>query len=304
LKKTIHITKKFTFSGHNTAVYALCNGPDETSFISGSGDKYIAQWNLFNGTQEKFSAKLPSPVFSLLPMYNFNQVWVGTGNGHIHVLDLKKREEIHAFKFHSIQVFDMKYSEKLGLVFSCGGDGTVSCYDAQQLKHLHSQKFSDVKIRSIEFYGDSLLLAEGSGKTIVVNPHDLSVEHEFVSHKLATNCYFADESNGLLYSGGRDAHLNLWDIKNNYFLLKSLPAHNYAIYRIVDVPRYGIIATASRDKTIKLWEKDTLQIVQRIGKESHEGHSFSVNAMIWNEGMRTLVSAGDDRTIISWEIRD
>ncbi len=303
MSNEIQITKKFTFSGHNTAIFALCNGPDEHTFISGSGDKYVAQWNLHNGQQEKFSAKMPAAVYSLLPIYEAGQLWVGTGNGHVHVLDLKKREEIHVFKFHTAQVFDMKYSSGSGLAYSCGGDGNVCCYDVSKLNHVHTQKFSEVKIRSIEFYRDKLFLAEGSGKTLVVNAKDLSLEHEFQSHRLATNCYLVSDQDGLLYSGGRDAHLNVWDIKNNYYPVKSLPAHNFAIYRIVDMEPYGIIATASRDKTIKLWDKETLNIMQRIAKENLDGHNFSVNALIWNAEERTLISGGDDKTIISWQIR-
>jgi WD40 repeat protein len=299
----INIQKTFTFKGHNAAIYCLCHGTTENTFISGSGDKYIAEWNFLTGEQNKFSAKLPSPVFCLLPLYHLGQLWVGTGNGHLHVIDIHKKEEIHTFRFHKAQIFDLKYSEKTTLVYSSGGDGVINVYDPVELKHTALSKISDKKIRSIEFYKDDLLLAEGSGKTIVLNASTLQLKHEFISHKLATNCYLPVESSSLLYSGGRDAHLNLWDVKNNFHLIKSVPAHNFAIYKILQLNPHEIVATASRDKTIKLWDLNSLQVIERINREKFDGHAFSVNAILWNEEQSTLISGGDDKLIMSWKIQ-
>jgi len=56
-----------------------------------------------------------------------------------------------------------------------------------------------------------------------------------------------------LLTGGRDAHLNIWQT-DSYELIKSIPAHNWAIYDIVFNPDTTLFATASRDKTIKIWD--------------------------------------------------
>ncbi|MGZ0017666.1 WD40 repeat domain-containing protein [Yeosuana sp. AK3] len=45
----------------------------------------------------------------------------------------------------------------------------------------------------------------------------------------------------------------------------------------------------------------TLFLVQ-IDKEKHDGHLYSVNKLIWSTYNNYLISAGDDRTIIIWEI--
>ena len=300
LKNKTEIKKIFTFSGHNAGIYALCTGINDECIISGSADKYVAQWNLKKGTQENFSAKLPSAVYSLLPMYHQNQLWIGTGNGQIHIIDTIKKEEIRVLKCHHLAVFDIKFAEKLNLVFSSGGDGILNVYDAENIRHINSIKISDKKLRSILINENEILVGDANGKTTVININNLEIKYNFNSHKNATNC-FAVLNNKKLLSGGRDAHLNLWDLEKDFQQLKSIPAHNFAIYKILYLEEKNIIVTASRDKTIKLWTED-LSIILRADKAHFQGHTHSVNTLLWNNKLQTLISASDDRTLMSWQI--
>ena len=296
------IEKVCSISGHHAAIYALCEGWDADTVISGSGDKYIAQWNILTGQQEKFSAILPSPVFSLAYLSEFKQLWVGTANGHVHVLDIKHKKEIHDFYFHERFVYDLTFDKNTNKVYSVAADGCINIYDPESLKHLHRQKFSNHKLRSALVTEDKIFLAEGSGKSIVLNSNDLTISASFQSHQFATNCYCIDTKNNRLYSGGRDAHIKLWAVQNEYELIQSIPAHNFAIYRLLEIPDSEYIVSASRDKTIKLWQKDHLTPVSRISKENFNGHTHSVNALIWHRQRNKLISAGDDRQIIVWDL--
>ena len=104
----------------------------------------------------------------------------------------------------------------------------------------------------------------------------------------------------MILTGGRDAHLNIWDAKS-YTLIKSIPAHNYAIYDIVFSPDAKLFATASRDKTVKIWDAETFELQVRINKENYDGHVNSVNKLLWTD--KYLVSTGDDRAVMVWEVK-
>ena len=89
-----------------------------------------------------------------------------------------------------------------------------------------------------------------------------------------------------------------------------IAAHLSAIYAIAfHLTEKKIFATASRDKTIKIWEinlesespENTFQLLKVINTIKNGGHIRSVNNLMWrNDG--TLVSVGDDSTLIVWDI--
>lgn len=293
--------RKFIFHGHAAAVYALCEGLRKGTVISGGGDKHIAQWDLSNGTQDKFTARFPSSVFSLLHLKELSQLWVGTASGIIHVLDIKLKKEIHAFSFHKAQVFDIRFSVYDNLVYSCGGDGTISVFDPIKLTSVHFRKFSENKIRSLDFFQDWIFLAEGSGKTILLSRRQFEPVHFFQSDKFATNCFYVDHMNGRLISGGRDAHIKVWDLTKDFEPVMSFPAHHFAIYKILRAVNHRFFITASRDKTIKLWT-DNFSPLLKISKDSHGSHAYSVNTLCWIEEENLLVSAGDDSLLMTWDI--
>ena len=289
-------------SGHNAAIYALCEGWKENTVISGSGDKYVVQWDVLNGRQDKFSALLPSPVIALLYISDFQLLWIGTANGHIHVIDVKNKKEVHDFNFHSGYIYDLKYDAAFQRVYSVGADGCMNIYNVNDLRHIYRLKLSTAKIRSLYLFEDKILLAEGTGKTIILNTSDGSVAGQFQSHQLACNCHLVSDNNSILFSGGRDAHINMWDLKNSFQLIKSVPAHHYAVYHLIDVLGSPLMASASRDKTIKLWNKRTLTPVVRLNKENYDAHLYSVNALVWQKDSGRLISAGDDKQILVWKI--
>jgi len=136
--------------------------------------------------------------------------------------------------------------------------------------------------------------------------HSTNYKKDFIAHQLAEKIIGANTvryspDGKFLLTGGRDAHLNIWKV-GNYKLVKSIPAHNWAIYDIVFSPDGSLFATASRDKTIKIWDAKTYQILKRITKENFEAHTHSVNKLIWSSFHNYLVSAGDDRMVMIREV--
>ena len=83
-------------------------------------------------------------------------------------------------------------------------------------------------------------------------------------------------------------------------MISSIPAHNYAIYDIAFDPTGNYFATASRDKSVKIWDYNSLSVLERLEGNDGKGHINSVNKLLWLED-GTLLSAGDDRAVQSWK---
>ena len=43
-------------------------------------------------------------------------------------------------------------------------------------------------------------------------------------------------------------------------------------------------------------------MLARIDKSQHEGHTHSVNKLLWTDFNNYLISTGDDKAIMVWEI--
>ncbi|AFY34643.1 NB-ARC domain-containing protein [Calothrix sp. PCC 7507] len=102
-----------------------------------------------------------------------------------------------------------------------------------------------------------------------------------------------------------DGTIQLWQLENlllnspNSCLksLKIFPAHNSEINAPAFAPNNSILASASSDHTIKLWDSNTGKCLQTL-----EGHRDWVWTLAFAPDGRILASAGVDSRIIFWDM--
>ena len=75
-------------------------------------------------------------------------------------------------------------------------------------------------------------------------------------------------------------------------------AINYVAFR--EDGRYFV--TCSMDKSIKLWDASSLQLLKVIDKARHAGHGTSINKVLWSRYNQQIIAISDDRTISIWDI--
>ena len=298
----ISATKKTVFSGHRGPVYTITPGLEEGIILSGSSDQRIGSWSAITGDPGNFSANMPTHIIALLSLPAQQLIFAGTSAGTLHILDPVSHKEARAEKYFDSQIFDIAYSAKHHLLLVSSGDGQVTVTDSSSFEKLKTIRLCNDKIRSVSIHPDEDLaaIASSDGMVRIFSLPLMKEIHAFTAHDLGANVVCWHPEGKYLLSGGRDAHLNVWDPANGFERIQAIAAHNYAIYSIAFSPDGKRFATASRDKTVKVWNASDVSLLLRINKEKQEGHLNSVNKVIWtNEG---LVSTGDDRAIILWEI--
>ncbi|MEV0174440.1 AAA family ATPase [Streptomyces sp. NPDC050803] len=86
-------------------------------------------------------------------------------------------------------------------------------------------------------------------------------------------------------------------------LATPLLGHTGAVYLTSFSPNGNLLATASYDRTVRLWDVADRTRPRPLGKPL-TGHTSWVSSAVFSPDGRTLASAADDGTIRLWDIRD
>jgi WD40 repeat protein len=105
----------------------------------------------------------------------------------------------------------------------------------------------------------------------------------------------------LLAAGGgeasRSGQLTLWNVADGTLVHQFVDAHSDTVYGIDFSADGKMLASASADKFVKVFDVATKQFVR-----SFEGHTHHVMDVSWKADRTTLVSAGADNAIKVWNV--
>ena len=291
-----------TLTGHIGAVYQL-QAVNNGAFISAGGDGWIVCWTIDGESVEtgKLLAKTGTQIFSLLYDEGESLLVAGDMHGEVHFINMDSPEKTRRIQHHKKGVFGIKMYDKS--IFTLGGDGILSKWDRTDLSKVESMKLSNKSLRSMTA-SDTAFYIGASDKSIImidrVTEKVISVEK--FAHENSIFSLAFDSKVQYMLSGGRDAMLNIWSEGTALKIYKGIPAHLFTINAIQFNPSGKLFATASRDKTIKIWDAESYKLLKVIESIRDNGHVNSVNHLLWlSESI--LLSCSDDRTIKMWEIK-
>ncbi len=293
----------FTCTGHRAAVYALATAKEPGHFLSAGGDGWIVSWDVRSPENGRLLATVETQVFSLLSLPDEARWVAGDMNGGVHWIDYQHPGLTYGLQHHQKGVFDLKYSAPW--VFSAGGEGILTRWDAARGRPVESLQLTHRSLRSLALAHQRHEIAVGASDTCIylIDADTWEIRHqinEAHSPSVFTVAYSPDER--YLISGGRDAMLRVWGLSTGYpTLVSEQPAHWYTINHIAWSPDGHYFATASRDKTVKIWDGKTFQLLRVLEPMRDGGHLNSVNRLLWLP--EALISASDDRTLKLWQWR-
>ncbi len=302
VSSNIRVEKLDSYTGHRDAVYGLTHTDIETDFFSSSGDGYVVRWTMQKPDLGIPVAKVKNSIYSIFYDSRTNYLWIGHNFDGVHLIDLSTRTELHRVSLGNVALFDIKGVDNRILV----GDssGCLTWLDRFTGKLVKQQKISSKSIRTlaVQEVENRLLVGSSDNFIYVLESTSGKLMYTLEGH---TNSVFSLQClkfGNQLVSGGRDAQLIYWELdKEKGHLITRVPAHLYTINSL-DVSMDGKwLASGSLDKSVKIWDTQTYELVKVIDRGRHAGHGTSVNKVMWQkEGV--LLTASDDRTVSYWKI--
>lgn len=290
--------KQKDITGHSGAVY--CCLVNDGYVYSGGADHFVTRWNVETAEQDKFAIKFEFSVYSL-EIINENILIVGLSSGGLHFFDLSERKEIKFFTQHTKAIFSIESNSEKNQLYVTDAEGNLSVWNTLDYSLMIYLPLDCGKIRkmSVSPSGEFIAMACQDGMIRILDSEYFNEINTINAHKDgATSILFHPLNANVLISGGKDALIKVWKWSSEE-LVETIVAHNFAVYDLISLDEGQFFASASRDKTIKVWNAINFSFVQKLELKIG-GHRHSVNGLSSiNED--EFASCSDDGSLKIWK---
>jgi len=289
-----------TLIGHQNPIYTIAIDSKRQLLFSAGNDKGIVEWDLETGTFKRVLCNVASSVYCLRFIEHSNYLIAGLRNGDILVIDLESSVLKARLKVEKGGIFAIQYLPLKNELLAIGDSGRAYVWDFTFFELLYQFEVSKTTVRSIALSSDAKTLAFGD-KDGYIALYEAADFHQIVREKIhetgvSSLAYVGDH----LFSGGRDAKLYKFK-PSTLEIINSVVPHMFTIYGILPLNE-DLFSTVSRDKTIKIWNKE-MKLQKNISRDKGiESHFLSINTQGFDASKQLIATAGDDKLIKLWQL--
>lgn len=195
------------------------------------------------------------------------------------------------------QVFDVKTGDRKFLVSrppSANGQTPTNQANAA------ANEADDAYVRAVCFSPDCTKLVAGMPQN-TIRVWDIASNEEgpaMTGHE--SEIYSLDYVNDLIVSGSGDRKVRLWDARNGQckkIFGNESGGPSDGVTSVALSPDGRLLAAASLDKVVRIWDTETSQLLDRL-----EGHSDSVYSIAFSPDGKNVISGSLDRNIMLWDV--
>lgn len=295
----MEIVLKATLAGHQNPIFAIESSEDRQSIFTAGNDKGIVEWDVNTLQFKRILCAVDSSVYVIHRLPNSNILAVGLRSGELMFIDVNQQTLLSRFKTNHGALFAIQSFHSKPEVIAIGEEGYAYVLNSEDFQLKYRFKVSPTTVRTIAISDDEQQVAFGdkNGFVYIYDAQDYEPIYQNQLHELPVTSLLFDKE--YLFTGGRDAKLHQLNCVD-FSTRKTIVPHMFTVYGIVKHPDFPFIATVSRDKTFKIWDKDSLALLKNISRDKgFESHSLSINNILWDSYLYTV---SDDKTVKVWEI--
>ncbi|KIK45762.1 hypothetical protein CY34DRAFT_801228 [Suillus luteus UH-Slu-Lm8-n1] len=288
-----------TMQGHTKEVRGVVHLPGERQIITCSWDGSLRLWDLENGTQiGKDWRNGNDALWSMALSPNGQMIVTGSGIDYdIRLWDVEKRNMIIRCTGHTRVVWALCWSADGERVASGSWDGTARVWDVKRRKNILTIKTGHQWVWAVTYSPDSSKLATGGHNNSAVKIWDAktgkrlnTLEHDWTAYSLAWT------SDGKKLISGSYGPIKIFDTAT-WQQIGVLDGHTSSVNAISLSPNNRLLASASNDKTARLWNLDT-----NLPVGPPLQHQYYVDSTALSRNGKVLVTACRNNNAYSWDV--
>lgn len=274
--------------------------PDGLTLVSGSNDRSVRIWDAKTSTTTQSLSGRARKVGRLKVSPNGQIIAFANGENSAELWSSDKLKYLGILEGHDNFILDVNFDPKTELIATASMDRSVRLWDLKTQKLLGVFQGHTDSVSAVAFTPDGRLITgswDGSVKVWDVKTRKLLKSLEGHSDAVTSVAAFGTGDKLLIASGSDDQSICLWDVKKAE--KRRLRGHEGAVKRVTFSPEGDVLASASTDSTIFIWNPKDGQALLRL-----RGHKGAVTGVAFGrkDGELELASSGADKSVRLWNV--
>jgi len=313
--------KATVLRGHESEVFICAWNPTNDLLASGSGDSTARIWNMNDNNSgtgasqlvlrhciQKGGTEVPSnkDVTSLDWVCDGTLLATGSYDGYARIWSIDGRL-VNTLGQHKGPIFALKWNKTGNYILSAGVDKTTIIWDANTGSCTQQFAFHSAPALDVDWQSNNTFASCSTDQCIhVCRLGDARPVKTFQGHTNEVNAIKWDPQGQLLASCSDDMTLKIWSMKKDT-CVHDLQAHVKEIYTIKWSPtgvgtnnpnQNLILASASFDSTVRLWEVERGQCLHTLTK-----HTEPVYSVAFSPDGKYIASGSFDKCVHIWNVQ-
>ncbi|KAJ1852831.1 ribosome assembly [Coemansia sp. RSA 1822] len=327
-----------SLTGHTEAVLSASFSPDGSQLASGSGDTTVRIWDLSTETPRVTCKGHRNWVLCIGWSPNGRVLASGSMDNTVRLWDPETGRELGMLGGHRKWITALSWEPQhlnasCNRLASSSKDGTVRVWDTTLRRCVLTLSGHTAAVTCVKWGGDGRIYTGSQDKSIKIWNSDGTLHKTLSGHahwvntlafstdfalrtgafdhtgkepsstdgaqRRAQERYTEASSRGVrLVSGSDDFTMHLWDLSVSSKPIARMTGHQKVVNHVSFSPDGRLIASASFDNSVKLWDGHTGKFIASL-----RGHVAAVYQVCWSADSRMMLSASKDSTLKIWDLR-